>query len=254
MSDDAIKATQNDTFLVGRCLSRSAGILRRNFVSFITLSFIFTIPSMVLEFLFSDTENLSDSKDMQVLIGAAVYFVQFILSYLVNATIVYGVISDLRGQRATVVDAINRGLPMLLPVLIVAIISSISMVFGFVLFVIPGIVIMTMLWFSVPVVVAERSGIFASLSRSTQLSKGYRWKILGLILITLVITYITDFIGISVPLAILDFSIVDIKTYLEILSKVIRSIIFAVISALAYHDVRIAKEGISTDDIASVFE
>ena len=57
---------------------------------------------------------------------------------------------------------------------------------GFLLIVIPGI-ILTLMWIvSTPSMIVEDKGVFDSMSRSSELTKGNRWRILGVGLLLLI--------------------------------------------------------------------
>lgn len=60
------------------------------------------------------------------------------------------------------------------------------MVLGFMLLLIPGLILMCLWSLVVPACVLERLGPLSSLSRSARLTKGYRWPVFGLILLTVI--------------------------------------------------------------------
>ena len=130
---------------------------------------------------------------------------------------------------------------------------------GTILLVIPGVIAYLMLWVAIPVAVIERPGAAASLRRSAQLTKGHRWQILGIvvliqilqIVVSIVIIALVDLLllapgndpSASAPLAAVDWVLQAFFTALA-----------AVISAVGYHDLRVSKEGLDTQQIAAVFD
>ena len=62
---------------------------------------------------------------------------------------------------------------------------SLLMMIGLLL-VIPALILYVMWFVAIPVCVVEQLGPFRSLGRSRQLTKGHRWKILGLLLVILI--------------------------------------------------------------------
>jgi hypothetical protein len=124
-------------------------------------------------------------------------------------------------------------------------------------------------WFvATPACVVERLGPFRSMGRSRALTKGHRWKIFGLILAVLipalivaaVITAVMAKLGIGVNLRIGVFF--DLNKSLNSMPGQIVSLIwtatwtafYAVLVTVVYHDLRVAKEGVDTEQIAAVFE
>jgi hypothetical protein len=77
--------------------------------------------------------------------------------------------------------------PVVLPLIGLAIVAGIGIAIGFVLLIIPGLILLT--WWSVaaPVMVIERAGVFGSLGRSRGLVRGNGWNVFGTILLVLLI-------------------------------------------------------------------
>jgi uncharacterized membrane protein len=144
----------------------------------------------------------------------------------------------------------------LVPVVLVAIISTILVWLGLLLFIVPGIIVALMLCVAIPVVMAEGTGIRASLSRSRVLTKGSRWKLLGLFLVAAIgVTIVSELISFIVELAVpLSETGAIIQIVVGIALQVITTVFMAVVLAVTYHDLRVSKEGASTTQIASVFD
>ena len=112
----------------------------------------------------------------------------------------------------------------------------------------PGVIIGCMLYVAVPACVIEKLGVTASTSRSVALTKGYRWQIFGLFLLVVVIALVGAFVlakigGVGLVGQTLSFA-----------WQVVSTAFGAVLSAVIYHDLRMAKEGIDLDTLASVFD
>jgi hypothetical protein len=103
---------------------------------------------------------------------------------------------------------------------------------------------------------AEGTGIRASLSRSRVLTKGSRWKLLGLFLVAAIgVTIVSELISFIVELAVpLSETGAIIQIVVGIALQVITTVFMAVVLAVTYHDLRVSKEGASTTQIASVFD
>ena len=106
-----------------------------------------------------------------------------------------------------------------------------------------------MLYVAIPVAVIERPGVVDSLRRSAQLTKGNRWTlswILGLIgLLQVLVGFISEVIP-SMGLAI------DVPV--DIAIQAFFAALFAVVSGVAYLNLRYVKEGVGIDEIAAVFD
>ena len=132
--------------------------------------------------------------------------------------------------------------------------------FGFVVLVIigsiPGILLYCMYWIVVPVIVVENTGVFASLSRSAALTKNNRWKVFAVFISSLLLAII-PFIAVFMLLGGLTLTDIDngapFFVILMYLASTLGLIYLSVVQAAVYHDLRTNKEGIGSDQLASVF-
>jgi hypothetical protein len=89
------------------------------------------------------------------------------------------------------------------------------------------------------------------MKRSSQLTKGHRWKVFGLMILLIVISAVGSGVIASSFTAIggTAFAIVG-----DVLWNGIWGAFYAIAVVVTYHDLRVAKEGIDIDQIASVFD
>jgi hypothetical protein len=110
-------------------------------------------------------------------------------------------------------------------------------VIGFALIIVPGLILITIWSVAAPVVVLERPGVFAALSRSRELVRGNGWQVFGVIFVLL-------FLVIIVSLAI-QIAADSAGTGAGIVARVIVGILTGPISGLAaavlYFDLRAAS-------------
>jgi hypothetical protein len=101
--------------------------------------------------------------------------------------------------------------PVLLQLIAVSILFAIGVGLGFVLFIIPGLILLTLWSVVAPVTVLERPGIFAAFGRSRELVRGNGWPVFGVIvLVYVVVLAISLAAGIaSTPLGFLGRALVN---------------------------------------------
>lgn len=245
-------------FRAGSVIARSFSTFFRNILPFGLLALVVTSPTYVYTILTLPSDLAGFETEFSFGSGVTTV-VELLLTYLVTAALVYGTIQDLRNNRVSVGDCFSQGLARMFPALGVAILSGILTMLAFVALIIPGFMVMAMLWVTIPVVVIERRGI-GSLGRSMELTKGYRWRIF-LILLVLFVILIAMSLLIGVVTAGMMFGgsgemntmFTGVLAMQWILSAFI-SAFMAVLSAVSYHDLRVAREGVDTDRIASVFD
>jgi uncharacterized protein UPF0259 len=73
--------------------------------------------------------------------------------------------------------------PVLGQLILVGIVAGVGIVVGFLLVIVPGLILITIWSVAAPVVVLERPGVFAALGRSRELVRGNGWQVFGVIFI-----------------------------------------------------------------------
>jgi hypothetical protein len=113
--------------------------------------------------------------------------------------------------------------------------------------VVPGLFWLTGCFVAASACVVEGLAVLASLQRSAELSKGRRWKILGILLMLL----IPGFIG--------NLVITSSSTGISAVAwhagwSGVWGTLFPIFAVVTYHDLRVVKEGVDNRQIAAVFE
>ncbi|MGR3513410.1 MAG: hypothetical protein ACU0GG_11660 [Paracoccaceae bacterium] len=147
-------------------------------------------------------------------------------------------------------------LKSIVPIVVLALVVGILAAIGFVALIIPGLWVYAVFAVVYPAIAIEGVG-FGGLRRSAALTKGYRWPIVGVIIVIGICTFVLNFAA-GFGGAML-FGIVGNGSI--IMSVLITSVIYAIsyglsaISiALIYARLREIKEGVSVSDLAAVFD
>ena len=251
-------APASGTFSVGGVIKRSFSTYFANFVPFTVLALIFYLPSLIFGFSANFGVGVGVEVEGMPQYSAADFvlmLLSLVLTYALVGALVYGTVQHINGRKPGIGEIIGRGFSRIVPVIVIAILFTIAMTVGFALLVIPGVFLVVVWSVAIPASVVERPGIFGAFSRSWQLTKGYRWPVLGLLLILLVIL-----VGFSLvtgaAASVVVFGAGDL-TVLVIVNYVISAIsgaLMSVVIAVLYHDLRVAKEGVSTAQLAAVFD
>jgi hypothetical protein len=118
------------------------------------------------------------------------------------------------------------------------------------LFIVPGMIVYTMWFVAMPACIVERLGPSNSARRSAQLTRGCRWTIFTLWFPVLVLAAIVEGMlddlvrGAGWPFALV----------VQIVWAGLWGAFYAVLAVVTYHDLRVAKEGVDTEQIAAVFD
>jgi hypothetical protein len=249
-------------FRVGRVVGRSIKILINNFFPFVFLALIVTAPTYIyftmtaLDMVDASANNQMPQFDYTIFVVQAAGWV---LYYVLNGALVYGTFMELKGERARFGDSVRRGFSAILPVLGVAILTMIFYLLGAILLIIPGIIVMIMLYVAVPATVVEKTGVMQSLSRSRELTKGRRWRVFGTLLVAGIVIGLVQALATGISSLVMnggtDVSSIVLNTvFVQYIAGAVAAAYFAVVNAVTYHDLRVAKEGLDTNQLAAVFD
>jgi hypothetical protein len=241
----------NESFSVGNVLGRGFGIYFRNFIPFTLLAAVIYLPIILWTYVVFSNDNLS--------LEAISHWqkiepiLKLLLSSLLTATLTFGVVKELQGERASIGACVATGFKRMLPALGVGIVTGLAIVGGLILIIIPGIIALCMLYVATPVSVIEKPGVFDSLRRSRELTSGYKGSIFGIVFILFLLAFAAVFILQS---AYTPTTIHQLRTFaiLTVAIDLFFAAIGSVMAAVAYYLLRAEKEGTSAHELASVFE
>lgn len=252
------EALETREFRVGRVLGRGFAIYFRNFVPFTVLALLITCPVPIVSIL-AVGDGTFDPQSVGVA-NVAGGVLSWLLENLVTAALVFGTVQDLRGDPTGFGTCISRGLKAMVPVIIVALVVGLIVALGTIALIIPGIIVAVVFLIAIPVAVVENPGLAGSLRRSAQLTKGNRWQVLGALLtyfLIAVVAYMAIAVGLGM-IILYDATSLELASVPFIVIKFvvtgIFSALYAVLIAVMYHDLRVAKEGVDTEQIAAVFD
>lgn len=177
-----------------------------------------------------------------------------LLLFLVEmGAITYGVIQHLAGNKVSLGGMIAAGVKRAVPLLLVGVLCYLAVLLGFLLLVVPGIWLACALAVAMPAVVVERPGIFGALKRSFAITKGKRFSIFVVFLVLFIVMLATATLVMVFPMLTASFSPLAGVVIGQIVNASLGTI-FWVVPGVVYHDLRVAKEGVETAQLAAVFE
>ncbi|HEX8714859.1 MAG TPA: YciC family protein [Solirubrobacteraceae bacterium] len=112
-----------------------------------------------------------------------------LLLSLIATTLFTGMVVELvadvqDGRRDhTPAQLLRAATPVLGQLILVGIVAGVGIVIGFILIIVPGLILITIWSVAAPVVVLERPGVFASLGRSRELVRGNGWQVFAVIFV-----------------------------------------------------------------------
>lgn len=142
---------------------------------------------------------------------------------------VVGLVRDVQDGRrdSSVGELIEATWPVVLPLIGAGILAGLGIAIGFLLLVVPGLILLTIWSVIAPVIVVERSGAIDAFGRSRALVKGNGWQVFGVIVVVFLITTVA-----SIVLGLIGAGISD-TFVVQVLFNLIASTLTAPIAALA---------------------
>ena len=260
----AMAAVADSQFSIGRVVSRTFAVIGQNAVPFLVLSFLAVLPVELLNYFFGILTTARGGVTFATQSGsfwltlAAVYVAAVLFSMVLQASLVHGTIKDLNGERASVGEMLSTGLRLFFPLVGFAIVSTLGVGLGFVLLIVPGLILMTVWSVGIPVLVTERTGVFDALGRSGDLTRGHRWSIFGLLIVFYIGVFAVSMMARPLfGVAALGSSLSGVSVAYLVFDLVYRmavAVIAATGFACLYYELRASKEGVGPQQLASVFD
>jgi len=138
------------------------------------------------------------------------WIINLIAAFLVQAALIKAV-QDVRDGRVdlNLKETVSAVLPYLFTVTVASILASIGISIGFVLIIIPGLVLLTFWSLIVPSIVIGGEGVFSSFGKSWRTVRGYAWHVFGtyvlVALILIVFNIVLGLILLALPLVARNF-------------------------------------------------
>ncbi len=143
-------------------------------------------------------------------------------------------VEDVRDGRRdqTMGDLVSAAAPSIMSLIAFGILFGIGVGIGFVLIIIPGLILLTMWSVGAPAIVAEGAGPIEAFGRSWRLVRGNGWSVFGALLLTLIIVILVGFVLGAIATPIGNGAIV----VASIISGALTAPIFALAVTVIFYD------------------
>ncbi|MEM7267782.1 MAG: hypothetical protein AAF401_00865 [Pseudomonadota bacterium] len=235
---------QNRAFGVGGVISRSVSTFFINILPIVAFGYpvqlIFTLATTQAAEAFPEVEVLSELVISVIATG-------------IVAALITPLIFDHHLGRPRRYGEYMRVMLAVLPILIV--VSGLILlmaVIGMIMLIIPGLIVLTIFHVATPALVIERCGLSA-LTRSRDLTRGYRWPVFWMIFLMIVMTVLLA-LGVAFIAALAPIGLDEEHPVIAALIGAMSDGLFSVNAVIAYARLREIKEGLGMEEIASVFD
>jgi hypothetical protein len=249
---------------ITRVFQRAFQAISLNPVVILSLALVVgAVPSLLMTALISRS-GIGSQASIQISFGAIIGagflsgVVGLVVSALVQGAITRATVTAIEGRRATFGESLSTALRVLLPLIGLSILLAIGIMIGFVLLIVPGIILLLMWAVAVPSLVVERGGVFAAFARSAELTRGAKWRILGLFLLLAVAYWLLSLVARIVGLGLYSptaasngFTIANIIG--GVVVGTLFNMIWGTVQPSLYIELRQWKEGGSIENLEQIF-
>jgi hypothetical protein len=172
---------------VGSVLEQSLGLYQRFFWRFA----LTTAVVMVVLDLISAIAATTGSASGALLWGLLSVVLSLVGTFWVQGALTFAV-DDVRDGRidTTIGELYSRTQPFLGALVVAGVLAALGIGIGLVLLIVPGLYLLARWALIVPAIVLEKRPAGEAFTRSTELTAGHRWAVLGVAVVTLVATVV----------------------------------------------------------------
>ncbi|MGA0544036.1 YciC family protein [Brevundimonas sp. VNH65] len=251
-------AAPGGAFDLGRVIQRTFASIRTNWANFLIAAVLLVgVPSLIQTY---GQSELAYNESATGLALTGIGWVLWIIgTYMLQGMVVKITVSGLNGAKTPLGAAFEMGARLFLPLLGLAIVVGVGTGLGFILLVVPGIILSVIWSASTGALVVENRGIFESLQRSRDLTRGYRWPIFGLIIIYVILSMVIGLLVGGVGAAtgggfMTGSPNVAVNMAATAITNILSGIVAGAGAASLYYELRSVKEGVGPEQLASVFD
>jgi hypothetical protein len=246
---------------VGEIVDAAVRLYRRDFLALLAIVAFVLVPITFVQLWVTQTivgavgAVPSQEAAFQFLgVGLVIFAIQFLIvqPFLV-AAITRAAADAYLGERVGIGRTYRFALSRLPGILWITIISSITILIGFILLIIPGVIALVRLSLAPPVLVVEDVRGTKAIGRSWRLTKGHFWRLLALLLLSTLIASVGALI-ITIPTEVVALMMGPGGWPVSALGSAAATVLITpftmLIIVLFYFDMRIRKEGFDIEVMA----
>ncbi len=243
---------------IGEILDTSFQLYRRYFVTLATIGVVCTAIPLMLDVYV----EASGGRLGHVALAMFSALLLMVLNSVATAATVFVVSEGYLGREVGAGEGLQLAAPFVGRLIVAQILYSILAFFGTLLFIIPGLIVLVGMSLTAPALVVENLPTsIAALGRSWALTKGARWKLVG-IFIPLFLLLAVPMIGITVVVGVLAAIIgldpsgnsAGVGVLGAAFAGLVQMLVYPLFNCavtIAYYDQRIRKEGFDLELLAS---
>ena len=196
-----------------------------------------------------DTDLISQGLTYALVVVLPSAILSLVATQIGTGAITYLVGKACVGETVGVVESYRWALRKAMPLLGTAAVVGFACVFGFFFFVVPAIIAFLVSFAAVPAVMLEDRGVWDGISRSYALAAGSLGRVAAVRLVVALLFGACYAVGYSVAGSITDRA--DLAMHLAQVPTLIVGPVDAISMVLLYYDLRVRREGLDLERMAS---
>lgn len=241
----------------GRIMSRGFEAIGRNLAAFLGLALALAgLPAFAVQFWVLGRALPGGDPDLVPFWWLATTLASWVLAALLQGILVRETALYLAGRPAQRGASIAAGLRLFLPILAISLLVAIGAVAGLAAMIVPGVILYIMMIAAIPALVEERRGVFGSMMRSYRLTRGCYLPIFVLLVIYAIFAATVSTVF-GLLFGVRNFGWDESDPLMSALASGLGSTVIAMVGAAMvaslYIELRTVKEGVTPDDLATIF-
>jgi hypothetical protein len=264
MASSAV-AVEERRMSIARVFERAFSTIGSNAVTMFGIAFLFSaLPGTLISYgsqLVQQPMVLELGVGGVIAISVVTVLLALVFGMITQGALVRATIAHSEGRKASFGESVMAGLVVVLPLIALGLLLGLAVGIGFLLLIVPGVILYIIWSVASPALVAERSGVFAAFGRSQFLTKGARWKIFALQLVIIIFYWIVS--GALGVLLVATYGMGGMATmgqtlpiWYMALNAVIQTVVAAIWGAIQtslYVELRNWKDGPDAGALADIF-
>lgn len=237
---------------IGKVTEDAFGVLADNWLPFLLAAVLLTgLPTIITGL----AQILSKANAAFTLLSLLGSIANLVGLTILQGGLIYGSMRTLNGSPATLGECLRVGVKTWLPMLGLFILMGLAVGLGFILLVVPGILLALRWSVAAPALVMEGRGIQDSMGRSAALTEGRRGSIFLLFLVLWIVVLVCEaavfgvaggFRGLMTMPPIITLGVSPLLATLF-------NMVWPAVMAALFHQLRGAREGGAPETLAEVF-
>lgn len=246
----------------GRVFERAFSTIRHNPGVTLGLALLFgAVPGVLMSYImnFARPDSLTGPQARGfIAFGILGFLFSLVIAAFVQAVLTKATVAQGEGRQASFAECAQGAVAVALPLIALSILLAIAVGLGFMLLIVPGVMLYVMWSVAAPALVEERRGVIGSFGRSRQLTKGARWTIFGILVVMVIMYYLLLALAAAVGLGTLNPEAMTGKLpigYLAVnlIVGLLANVVWGTVQASLYVELRDWKDGPMGEKLEEVF-